>query len=147
QCKAQIPHFARRYRVLTFDGRGNGRSDRPEEPCWYREEEFVADALAVMDATGTERAFLVSFSPGSLRALNLAANHPERVVGAVFIAPSAPVAPPHPARTAHPFMEPAEGTAGWAKFNAHYWRDDFRGFLEFFFARVFSEPHSTKQIE
>ena len=31
--------------------------------------------------------------------------------------------------------------------NAHYWRRDYRGFIEFFFANVFTEPHSTKQIE
>jgi len=30
--KAQIPYFARHFRVITFDGRGNGRSDRPAEP-------------------------------------------------------------------------------------------------------------------
>ena len=42
-------------RVLTFDGRGNGRSDRPSAPEAYAIDEFVADALAVMDATGTER--------------------------------------------------------------------------------------------
>ena len=54
--KMQIPYLARHCRVVTFDGRGNGRSDRPTEPEAYREEEFAADALAVMDATGTERA-------------------------------------------------------------------------------------------
>ena len=54
--KLQIPYLARHSRVLTFDGRGNGRSDRPTDPEAYREEEFVADALAVMDATATERA-------------------------------------------------------------------------------------------
>ena len=31
--------------------------------------------------------------------------------------------------------------------NAHYWRRDFRGFLEFFFSNAFTEPHSTKQVE
>ena len=50
--KMQIPYLARHCRVLTFDGRGNGRSDRPPEPDAYREEEYAADALAVMDATG-----------------------------------------------------------------------------------------------
>jgi len=29
----------------------------------------------------------------------------------------------------------------------HYWRRDYRGFIEFFFENVFTEPHSTKQIE
>src|SRR6266540_6443301 len=54
--KAQIPYFARHHRVLTFDGRGNGKSDRPTDPAAYAETEFAADALAVLDATETERA-------------------------------------------------------------------------------------------
>ena len=49
-------YLARHCRVVTFDGRGNGRSDRPTEPEAYAEPEFAADAIAVMDATGTDRA-------------------------------------------------------------------------------------------
>jgi pimeloyl-ACP methyl ester carboxylesterase/predicted glycosyltransferase len=145
--KAQIPYFARHHRVVTFDGRGNGRSDRPEEPGSYGQQEFAADALAVMDATGTERAVVVSLSIGSVAAVHLAANAPERITGAVFIAPAAPLAPPHPERTVHPFEGPIEETEGWARFNAQYWLQDFAGFLGFFFSRMFNEPHSTKQIE
>ena len=62
--KAQIPYLARHCRVVTFDPRGNGRSDRPRKPAAYAEREFAADALAVMDATETERAVLVSLSKG-----------------------------------------------------------------------------------
>ena len=91
--KMQIPYLARHCRVLTFDGRGNGRSDRPPEPDAYREEEFAADALAVMDATGTEQAVLVSLSRGAERSLHLAASHPERVDKLVFIAPALPLPP------------------------------------------------------
>ena len=36
---------------------------------------------------------------------------------------------------------------GWEKYNRHYWLEDYRGFLEFFFSQMFSEPHSTKPIE
>jgi predicted glycosyltransferase len=36
---------------------------------------------------------------------------------------------------------------GWAKYNRYYWLRDHRGFLEFFFSRMFNEPHSTKPIE
>src|SRR6201987_4393287 len=61
--KMQIPYLARHCRVLVMDGRGNGRSDRPAEG--YSEAEFAADALAVMDATATERAVLVSLSLGA----------------------------------------------------------------------------------
>src|SRR5213592_3008738 len=77
--KMQIPYLARHCRVVTFDGRGNGRSDRPPGPDAYREEEFAGDALAVMDATGTDRAVLVSLSRGAERSLHLGAHHPERV--------------------------------------------------------------------
>jgi pimeloyl-ACP methyl ester carboxylesterase len=147
--KAQVPYFARHFRVLTFDGRGNGRTDRPARAAAYAETEFAADALAVMDATDTERAVLVSWSRGAQRALLLAADHSERVAGAAFIGPAVPLAPvvPERARAFDRFTEPQEGYAGWGKWNAHYWRQDYRGFLEFFFNEVFCEPHSTKQIE
>ena len=94
--KMQIPYLARHTRVLTMDGRGNGRSDRPAGPAAYREEEFAADALAVLDATGTERAVLVSLSRGAERSLHLAARHPERVDKLVFIAPGLPLPPATP---------------------------------------------------
>ncbi len=91
--KAQIPYLARHFRVLTFDPRGNGRSDRPPNPRAYAETEFTADALAVMDATGTDQAVLVSLSRGAQRALLLAADHPERVLAAAFIGPFFPASP------------------------------------------------------
>ncbi len=143
--KMQIPYLARHCRVVTFDGRGNGRSDRPESG--YEESEFAADALAVMDATATERATLVSLSMGAQRALLLAAEQPERVEGAVFIAPAVPLGSPLEPRSGHSFDEPLDTDEGWAKYNRHYWLKDYRGFLEFFFSQMFSEPHSTKPIE
>src|SRR5205823_7130981 len=76
--KMQIPYLARHCRVVAFDGRGNGKSDRPPEPAAYEEREFADDALAVLDATGTERAVIVGFSLGGQRGLLLAAEHPER---------------------------------------------------------------------
>src|SRR2546427_1881568 len=63
--KMQIPDLARRYRVVTFDPRGNGRSDRPASADGYAETEYAADAQAVMDATATQRAILVSLSMGA----------------------------------------------------------------------------------
>src|SRR2546421_7154662 len=76
--KMQVPYLARHCRVVTFDGRGNGLSDRPEDPETYAEEEVAADAVAVLDATGTARAFVVGHSMGAQRGLLLAADHPER---------------------------------------------------------------------
>jgi pimeloyl-ACP methyl ester carboxylesterase len=143
--KMQIPHLAREFRVLTFDGRGNGRSDRP--PSAYDEAEFAADALAVMDATRTESALLVSLSQGAQRGLILATEQPQRVDGSVFICPAVPLGEPLPDWTRHPWADEPETDEGWAKYNRHYWLRDYRGFVEFFFARMFTEPHSTKATE
>jgi pimeloyl-ACP methyl ester carboxylesterase len=144
--KQQLPYFARHARALTFDGRGNGRSDRPAGPSAYAEREFAADAVAVLDASGTERAVVVALSAGANWAALLAAEHPERVAGAVLVAPAVPLGA-HVARAVHAFDEPLDTDEGWAKFNRHYWLRHYRSFVEFFFENVFSEPHSTKQIE
>jgi pimeloyl-ACP methyl ester carboxylesterase/predicted glycosyltransferase len=145
--KMQIPYLARHCRVVTFDGRGNGKSDRPEAVAAYVEEEYAADSLAVMDATGIDRAVIVSLSLGAQRALLLAAEHPERVAGAVFICPSVSLGQPLPERTRYSFEDVLDTDEGWAKYNRHYWLRDYRSFLEFFFSRIFTEPHSTKPIE
>jgi pimeloyl-ACP methyl ester carboxylesterase/predicted glycosyltransferase len=145
--KMQIPYLARHARVVTFDGRGNGKSDRPEPVAAYAEEEYAADAIAVLDATSTDRALIVSLSLGAQRALLLAAEHAERVDGAVFICPSVSLGQPLPARVAYPFGELLDTSEGWAKYNRHYWLRDYRDFLEFFFSQMFTEPHSTKPIE
>jgi pimeloyl-ACP methyl ester carboxylesterase/predicted glycosyltransferase len=143
--KMQIPYLARHCRVLTFDGRGNGRSDRPESG--YDEREFAADALAVMDATGTERAVLVSLSLGAQRALLLAAEQPERVDGAVFICPAVPFGGPVTGRGVHLWNAELDTDERWAKYNRYHWLKDYGDFLEFFFSQMFNEPHSTKPIE
>jgi pimeloyl-ACP methyl ester carboxylesterase len=123
--KMQIPYLARHCRVVTFDGRGNGRSDRPTEPAAYAESEFAADALAVMDATQTPRAVIVGFSMGAQRGLLLAANHPERVQAAVFIGGSYPGGgEPLPERTVYSWEEELDTDEGWAKHNHHYWLRD-----------------------
>ena len=144
--KLQLPYFGRHFRAIAFDPRGNGKSDRPQTSEAYTETELAADALAVLDATGTEKAFVVTLSLGAQRSLVLAAEHPERVQGIVFIAPSVPLAPSHPYRDI-PFDEPLDTDEGWAKFNAHYWLRDYPGFVEFFISQCVTEPHSTKQIE
>jgi pimeloyl-ACP methyl ester carboxylesterase len=147
--KMQVPYFARHFRVVVFDPRGNGRSERPLDPAAYSEVEYARDTLAVMDASGTERAVVVSLSLGAQRSLLFADAHPERVLGLAFVAPAVPLAPQihERARYARRFLEELDTHEGWAKANAHYWRRDYRDFIEFFFSQAFTEPHSTKQIE
>ena len=146
--KMQIAYLARHARVVTFDGRGNGKSDRPSDPEAYGQEEFAADALAVLDETATDDAVLVSLSLGAQWALLLAAEHPERVEAAVFICPAVALAEPPEARAVVSSWDTElESDEGWARYNRHYWLRDYRGFLEFFFSQMFTEPHSTKPIE
>jgi pimeloyl-ACP methyl ester carboxylesterase len=121
-------------------------SDRPPDAEPYGSEEQARAASAVLDATGTDRAVLVSLSMGALWALWLMANQPQRVLGSVFIGPSVPLGPGHEDRE-QPFEEPYTSTEGWAKYNRHYWLREYRDFLEFFASEAFSETHSTKPIE
>ena len=149
--KLQIPFLARHFRVVTFDGRGNGRSDRPDGVEAYVERQFALDALAVMDHLGVERAALAALSCGALWATLLAADFPERVDRVAFIGPAVKLAPSHPERAiCDRFEEPLETIEGWAKYNRHYWLrgpEEYEDFLWFFFAQIHNEPHSTKQIE
>src|SRR5262245_59673551 len=148
QWKMQIPYLARHCRVITFDPRGNGRSDRPQEAAAYDEREFASDALAVLDETKTERAVIVGFSMGGQRGLLLAGQHPERVEGAVFIGPSfVGGGEPSAERSVYDFDTRYDTDEGWAKHNRHYWLRDYAGWVVFFVSKMFPEPHSTKPIE
>ncbi|MDQ0374037.1 alpha/beta hydrolase [Cellulomonas humilata] len=146
--KAQIGFLARHYRVITFDGRGSGRSGRPEGAEAYTDRQYADDILAVLDATATENAVLVTESCGASWAVHVAVGDPERVLGIMAIAPSCGLDVATPGRDHVPWDEPLDSTEGWAKYNKHYWLGDgYDDFTEFFFHKMFSEPHSTKQIE
>jgi pimeloyl-ACP methyl ester carboxylesterase/predicted glycosyltransferase len=141
QWKAQVSYLSRRFRVVTVEGRGNGRADRPSTPEAYIDREYVDDAVTVLDALGVERAVVGGLSMGGRHALQLAAWYPDRAAGVVAIGPAFPW--PIPAG----FDEPRASYEGWEKANRHYWLADYRGWVEFFMSQVFTEPHSTKQIE
>ncbi|GAA3455278.1 alpha/beta hydrolase [Dactylosporangium matsuzakiense] len=121
--KAQVRYLSRHFRVVVYDGPGNGRSDRPLDPAAYSQAAQVGYALAVLDATGTGRAVQVALSRAANWALQLAAEHPERILGTVLIG-AAVWLPPREHRTG------SHEQFAWA-----------------FMTRCFPEPHSTKQIE
>jgi len=92
--KMQIAYLARHHRVVVYDGPGNGRSDRPLEAEPYAQAAQVGYALAVLDATGTDRAVMAGLSRAANWALELAAEHPDRVRSLSLLAPGGTVAKP-----------------------------------------------------
>jgi pimeloyl-ACP methyl ester carboxylesterase/predicted glycosyltransferase len=144
--KCQIPYLARHGTVVTFDPRGNGRSDRPRTGAEYARHEYAGDAVAVLDAACVDRAVVVAWCDLG-ESLILASEHPERVAALIEIAPAVQVGEIPPEPVAYPFDEVLDTDEGWAKENRHYWLRDWRGYAEFFFGEAFIEPHSTKQIE
>jgi pimeloyl-ACP methyl ester carboxylesterase len=89
--KMQIAYLSRHYRVIAFDQRGTGRSDRPLGTRAYALAEHVGDALAIMDAVGAGPVVLLGKSRGVQTALTLAADHPERVDALIAGAPMIPL--------------------------------------------------------
>lgn len=144
--KAQVPDFARRHQVVTWDARGNGRSDRPTDPETHTTLARAADLEAVMDTTAVPAAVLVGLSSASGPMVVFTSRHPERVLGLVFVCPSSPFGESSSGRDVD-FEAPLASDDGWNKENIHFWRRDYRAYLEHFFGEAYPEPHSTKPIE
>jgi pimeloyl-ACP methyl ester carboxylesterase len=151
QWKGQVPYLSRSWRVVTYDGRGNGGSDRPTEPAAYHDDRYVDDLGLVMDATTTDRAVLVGLCfDGVWRSIRFAVEHPERALGIVAFAVGVPwLTPPQPGYvTANAtFDQELPEYDGWTKMNRQFWRHDYADWSQFFFSEIASEPHSTKLIE
>ncbi|MCD9625680.1 alpha/beta hydrolase [Rhabdothermincola salaria] len=148
--KAQIAGLSDHFRIVTYDARGCGRSDRPTDPSAYVPHQHAADALAVMSATRTDQAVLVGNSYGGLLALLLAASATDLVEGAVFIGPSVDLAGDVDApltRALATFDEELEVEEGWGRYNRHAWARDFPGFVRWFTETALAEPHATKPRE
>ncbi|HKP91476.1 MAG TPA: alpha/beta hydrolase [Thermoleophilaceae bacterium] len=144
----QIAYLARHFRVVVFDGRGNGRSDRPLEPAAYMPHEFAFDALAVLDATGTDRVVSVSLSAGTAWNALIAAHSPDRVIGASFIGPTLyAVGDPFPDWAKVPYNEELESYDGFAGQNRYFIRDHYHEFSDVWARICLSEPHSSRGVE
>jgi len=74
----QIPFFKKYYRVITFDNRGVGKSDKPPGP--YSTRMMADDTLRLMDLLGSEKAHIMGASMGGMIAQELAINYPQRVM-------------------------------------------------------------------
>ncbi|CAN5480521.1 alpha/beta hydrolase [soil metagenome] len=143
--KMQVPYFARHgFQVITFDGRGNGKSDRPESG--YTTDHYTSDALAICGELDVTRTALVTLSAGSRPSAQLTAEHPELIEQLVLIAPA--IRLQGGARVnLEPFLSEPPDREGWNKYNAVHWREEYRDFVEWFSGEIFSEPHSTKPFD
>lgn len=95
------PALARRFRVVTWDYRGHGRSEAPADPDRYSLDQVVEDLRAVHDAAADGKPALVGgLSIGGLISLSYALAHPERVKALLLI------------NTGPGFKNP-EAAAGW----------------------------------
>ena len=75
--------LSQRFRVLTFDSRGQGRSDAPVEGP-YPTAQLAQDAWELFAALGVQRPWLVGLSNGSAMSLDLLSSHPGAFAGAVL---------------------------------------------------------------
>jgi 3-oxoadipate enol-lactonase len=78
-----LPGLTDRFRVLTFDSRGQGRSDAPLEGP-YPTAQLAADARELFQVLGITRPWLIGLSNGSAMSLELLSAHPADFAGAVL---------------------------------------------------------------
>ncbi len=134
--KATVPYLSRHLRVVTMDGRGNGRSDRPRGQEAYSFDHYYRDFIAVLDAAGVDRAAVVGISATTMTALRLAAEHPERVTHVIVAGGYADSKIDDPK------------IAERVRAESERMRVDWPAYLDWFFGTlVFTEPHSTKPLE
>lgn len=80
----QIEALSRRYRVLSFDNRGIGRSDKPIGR--YTVSQLVEDTRALLDHRAIPSAHVIGLSMGGMVGMELAARYPQRVRSLVLAA-------------------------------------------------------------
>ncbi len=73
-----LPGLAKEFRVITFDNRGAGRSDKPDEP--YSMEMMADDIAGLLDELGVEKTHLLGISMGGMLSLNFAILHGDRLI-------------------------------------------------------------------
>ena len=117
--KGLIPFLSRHLTVVTTDGRGTGRSDRPHDSECYGPDEVAADLVCGAPRREVSDVVVVAHCHATPWALRLAADHPDLVAGLVTIAPGIAVAPGHD-YTAEPdrrWQDEVVDATGWSMRN------------------------------
>ena len=119
-----VPQLAGRFRAIRYDTRGFGRSESDHVSF-----SNGADAIAVLDYLGVERAVIVGVSRGAIIALDAAIEFPERVAGLVWVAGGVSGYEPEERSVGDEVWEEVEQRSTnkeweWlADFETHYWVD------------------------
>jgi pimeloyl-ACP methyl ester carboxylesterase len=72
------------FRVIAFDNRGHGQSEKLYDPADYSSPIMAEDARRLLDHLGIAKADIMGFSMGARIAAFLTFNHPERVRSVIF---------------------------------------------------------------
>jgi pimeloyl-ACP methyl ester carboxylesterase len=83
--RGQIDAFAPFYKLITWDMRGHGQSDYPEDQNAYSEDATVDDMAALLDEVGARDAIVGGLSLGGYMSLAFRLRHPERVKALLII--------------------------------------------------------------
>jgi 3-oxoadipate enol-lactonase len=118
-----IPTLSREYRVISFDNRGTGRSDKPDIP--YTMKMMADDARGVLDAVDVDSAHVFGVSMGGMIAQEFVINYPDKVrslilsctqcggINAVLPTPEALAFLTNPEMAKLPVEEQARETVPW----------------------------------
>jgi pimeloyl-ACP methyl ester carboxylesterase len=96
----QVEAFSRDYQLITWDMRGHGKSDYPEDLAEYTEAATVADMAAILDAVGAKKAIIGGLSLGGYMSLAFHLAHADRCLALLII-------------DTGPGYKKDEGRAGW----------------------------------
>jgi pimeloyl-ACP methyl ester carboxylesterase len=83
--EGQVAAFSKHFKLITWDMRGHGKSDYPDDQAQYSEAATVADMAAILDTVGAKRAVIGGLSLGGYMSLAFHLAHPERTQALLII--------------------------------------------------------------
>lgn len=98
----QAKALSDKYSIITWDMRGHGQSDSPDDASLYSEAATVSDMAAILDACGVDAAVIGGLSLGGYMTLAFHLAHPERCLGLMLF-------------DTGPGYKSDQGRAGWNK--------------------------------